>query len=357
MTGKNNPFGAESGNTLVGAVILLFVTGAVGFAFLSFSGNIAQSTSTHQREMRIFWKGEEGVMRAVAHLARSPHEIARLSGTTDESDQLFAHYQALLEPDPRAIRYTITVEVFDRADEENTVLTSLVTTVAARSKGEFAFVEDRAGLPWYDTGDRIEGPMHSNSRFQVTGSPEITGVMSAAGGSPGYRCKPYANCPSLDIDTHRPIIDFGHMANRIRMTRHRFGVPTDNIAVVALRGNRYSVAFKNASQSTESSPLWYPLPQDSAVGIYFTGSVEVSGILCGVLTIGSAGNIYITGSIRYADADPTTALPYVVAARQRVMGQDRTPVSLMSPPQSGRTALRWDPRRRSTESNPRSRAD
>jgi hypothetical protein len=162
---------------------------------------------------------------------------------------------------------------------------------------------------WFITGDRLQGPVFSNSEFHISGSPEFYGPVKASeiiymhGGPPqdnpyfdsSYEPNPLLGVSSIDL----PSFD---EPNLERLTTEGMIFEGDTIIVFKDDG---TMDVTNTARGWTNYNI--PLPEEK--GIFVDGgNLYVSGVLKGEVTLGAGtdsrgrkGNVVITDNVRFSD--------------------------------------------------------
>jgi len=287
----------------MGKSLLIFITGFLSIAVLQVQ-NISKSGKAAQINL---YTDYEKVM--VKNIANSGIELA-LAKISENADWR-AGFANLTIADG-----IVNVTVIDRGDIDDDVLD--ITSVAtfngridssktrfyAHSKNlsfsRFAYLSNTEPTIWFTTNDTLEGPVHTNGRFHMTGTPVFNGYVSSV--SSGYSKLGYTNpqfnagskfgAPLVKIpndmnDLKDAAFDEGHYVSGGDLYLHFNGDGTYNYRI-------------------GSSGPWIRKSISSANGaIYCQRNVYVEGIVDGTVTIGGSKDIYITDDITYKD-DPRT---------------------------------------------------
>ena len=154
---------------------------------------------------------------------------------------------------------------------------------------------------FFISGDRVEGPTHTNGEFSMYGRPVFEGPVSSvaprinywAGSQvtqPVFKEAPRLGVPPKQYPTGFPSTLVDAAGNG--------GISVRGSASVTLLPNgtmRISNSFGDYNNQV------VPIPSNGV--LYVSGDVELKGTMKGQLTIGSAGDVRITDSVKYAD-DP-----------------------------------------------------
>jgi len=305
-----HPVANERGTTLVGTIVLLFVISTFAIAYLTFAGYEAESAEARWKDLKIFWKAEEAISRAGIQIQNLESPSGKCF-KTDPDDEYYAEYCFEKLSFNKAIRYQIMASVYSIHNKNRSLLT-LRSIEEGQTLVNYFMLENTPGRPYYDTGDTIDGPIHTNTRFQITGRPVFLGPVFEFGDPEiGFKCRELALCEPVlpkGITPNATVFDFSHMADLIQSTPNQIVVPYNKTAVISLGGGQYTLRFRDKNnEHVLTPPVVLSLPKSE--GLYFLGDVEVQGTLAGKLTIGAQGNIWITDDLLYADSNPITGEP------------------------------------------------
>ncbi|MBI3318287.1 MAG: DUF4900 domain-containing protein [Candidatus Omnitrophica bacterium] len=156
---------------------------------------------------------------------------------------------------------------------------------------------------YFITGDRLTGPTHTNGEFSMFGRPIFEGPVSSVssrinlwGGAavtqPVFKEAPKLGVPEKKFPTSYP--------SGIVEAAGNGGLSVRGSATVTLLPDG-KVRISNSFGDYNNTVL--PLPRNGV--LYVSGNVELKGTLKGQLTIGSAGDVRIVDSVKYA-TDPRT---------------------------------------------------
>ncbi len=184
-----------------------------------------------------------------------------------------------------------------------------VLTVQTESFARYAYFTDNERSPsgatvWFITGDRIEGPTHTNGRFSMYGNPVFDGPVSSVATSINYFNPPPAggNNPVFNAG-----LQLGVQPKPFPSTFPSALVNAASSGGMALSGNTTvsldcsgTMRVTNAAAGYNNTAL--PLPGN---GVLYVGggNVNLSGCVNGQLTIGTDRTVNVTNSIVYSD-DP-----------------------------------------------------
>ncbi len=155
---------------------------------------------------------------------------------------------------------------------------------------------------WFITGDYLDGPVHSNDRFNIFGNPVFDGAVTSAASSLNYnRGGPPLDNPQFNggLDLGVPEVTLPLTANDLRVAAAANGSWYQGNTTLVLQSDGTMRVTNPAAGLTNQL---VPLPANGAVFVN-GGHATVSGTLNGQLTIGSSENVIINNNLVYAD-DP-----------------------------------------------------
>ncbi len=157
---------------------------------------------------------------------------------------------------------------------------------------------------WFVTGDVLDGDVRSNDQFNISGDPIFKGAVTSSASSinynhggppndnPDFQVSLTLNAPQVQMPAQADIV------NQIKNAASSTYKFNGNTTITLLSGGTMNVKVGNGSTTN------YPLPPNGAMYVS-GGTVNISGIIKGSLTVGADSNIYITNSILY-NTDPRT---------------------------------------------------
>lgn len=306
---------SSKGSITVSMLIVLFITGILGFSFLSIASYESESYKNMYNEIYMLSKGEEAISKAVA-LIRSQEFENDFSSSAWEEQLLPVN-----DEDPFVVNYKIYGEFKDsvkavvfRKDDINLIDTMLAlkTIVKPKFANEYFMLFDNPGKPYFLSGDTIDGKIHSNSYIKTAGTPYFSDVIECAVYNghgidkySHYKGKPIFNKP---IQWGSDVFDITNQADNIKHGAAKFFSNPGSVAEVYIRDEYFQVRYRGDNmEGVYTSPKTYPVSSFSS--LYFEQDVEVRGVLAGEMTIGSRGSIVITDDLTYKGADLKTGRP------------------------------------------------
>jgi hypothetical protein len=174
---------------------------------------------------------------------------------------------------------------------------------------EYEVVEGSNDLIWWKTGDVVDGPLHTNDNLNTSGTPwfkkkvTMTGILNDTAGTPRFDEGYVENSDELALPpTNSKIKDFA-----IQGGYYYYGVTT-----ILLNGSSLNITNTDASGKTTgptgnvSFPANGTIYVDGLASAKYTagnGDIYIRGTYNGKLTVGAKNIIYVTGDIRYVNAN------------------------------------------------------
>lgn len=309
----------ERGVSLVLALCLLVLFGALGMVTHSLvTTDLDTSVKLHEAA-QAFWAAEAGVELACRYL--------RYANPPPGGTEPFRPFNNVACGNGR---FTVQIDPFDQNPTtylKAYTVTSLGVAGEARRAirvqlrtmtfSHYAYCTDSEGsnLIWFATGDVIDGPLHSNDRIAIYGSPIFTGPVTSAASHfqpssdfrPDFRQGYQLGVPPVIFPTFQDVTNnYWEMNDEppevvldARLYRHASVVLNPDGTVT------YSV-WRLVGQDTVYTvpPTTRPVSELRGV-IFVQGDVSVHGVLDGQLTIVATEEIRIVDDIRYAASDPS----------------------------------------------------
>ncbi len=311
--------GQERGSALMAAFWMLVVLLLAGLA-ASYSTTTEIGLSGNQRlDAQVFYLAEAGV--AQVHKYLDGLGIPLEGGGATRSAPVLVYLDQQIGAGSLQGRFTAYVDKMD--DLEGKPTKYLAITVRATVPGapivkvvqemvgqenfaKFAYFTDMERLPsgtivWFNTGDVLRGPVHSNSQLNIHGDPVFLKEVSTTAASINY----YAGTNNPDfregITFNADPVDLPGDTGLIRSkAQEAEGLYFGSNATLILD---YDPATNFASVSVDlgSGPVVYQVPQNGV--LYVDGTCHIKGTLKGQLTVACSGDMYIDDDIYYT-TDP-----------------------------------------------------
>lgn len=332
---------ARSGHVLAPVLILVFAMAIVAMAFFALAGHETRASQTNLDSQRAFWLAEEGRARALRDLSdpdlwpRPPEAETRLF--TDEPG---AALPGLVHRGSYTV--DVVVDTLGAYAVEKQFMVESVGTYAGRTRrvsqrikmtsfAQYAYFTDEDTSPtggpiWFITGDRIEGRVHSNGTFRISGNPAFLGRVTSASdhmiGDPSYWVDEPADWP---CGSNHPTF-----AEGFELDVPEIPLPTNTLDLrsMGIHGGIYlgnpvdiEIGWRGETgppiqqagwlryRTTGSSGNWTER-QISTIGtrvLYCQHDARIKGVLDGELTIADHENIWIIDDLTYQASDVSGA--------------------------------------------------
>lgn len=303
------------GSITVSMLIVLFITGILGFSFLSVASYESESFKNHYKELYMLSRAEAALSKGIALVRSQKFENDFSSNSFEETVLPFD------ENDPYVVNCMIYGEfkdsvkafVFNKSDV-NFQDTMLIVRSLVKPKfaNEYFMLFDDPGKPYFLSGDTIDGKIHSNSFIKTAGTPYFTDIIECAVYS-GHGIEKYSNYkgdPSFNkpVQWGSDIFDISNQADNIKHGADKFFSNPGSVAEVQFKEDYFQIRYRGENvEGVYTSPKTYPISSFSS--LYFEQDVEVRGTLAGEMTIGSRGSIVITDDLVYKGSDPVSGKP------------------------------------------------
>lgn len=310
----------EHGLSLLMAILMGLILTSVGYVTIHAVITDANISSTHIKTVQAFWAAEAGMEQALHYLRFADPPPGGTTPFTYAQDVPIGAGKYTVEIDPDdgnagtyLKRYKITV---------TGVVDDVVRRIAARVQtstfGKYAYLsgDEGVGTIWFTSSDLIDGPIHSNDQFSITGSPTFKGKLTSSAptikkGSPynpdfqkGYQL----GVPPVAFPTLQTVLD-NYLLENGSTTPLTIDARFNRDAEIIFQPDgtlKYSVWRYN----------WWGqkiyLVHDQVVSlsslngmVYVKGDVRVKGVVKGQLTLIASDNIYIRDDLIYHDSEPS----------------------------------------------------
>ncbi|HDN97772.1 MAG: hypothetical protein DRP67_03220 [Candidatus Omnitrophota bacterium] len=301
-----------------GAVLPMIIILAIGATLLGFSflyiANVQRVTQSIKiKKTKVFWIAEAGIEHGKAFLQKKLEETGLPWQGTEpftpfpEQDFGGGKYKVIIDPyDDNPGKSVKKYKIISEATLENQKYTKQIDVILRiESFAKFAYFTDNEYNPeirrkiWFMSKDVIHGPLHSNSRINICGSPTFEGKVTSTASSFNY----YHGGPPRDNPKFLQGYELG--VDRIDMNKYKNLTRIKNAAISSglyLRGN-YTIILNPNGTLTYKKRRYSRTVRISDINgvVYVDGNVTVYGTLDGRLTIaaGSQYSIYIRSHIKY----------------------------------------------------------
>ena len=189
-------FKNKKGFALLGTLILVFVVSTFAIALLTMTRNEIKSSALQKASKETFYIAESGIDHAISYLENlgtpsfsSPHFL------TEENDHYIdlgnGKYKASIQS---ATSFSYIIRSTGERTWSNTsgkISKSIESKVILENFALYAYFSNSEYLPaefggggntkiWFYGADHIRGPVHSNDRLHMAGTPTFDGTVSSA---------------------------------------------------------------------------------------------------------------------------------------------------------------------------------
>ncbi|MBL8025372.1 MAG: hypothetical protein JNL74_03130, partial [Fibrobacteres bacterium] len=306
----------EDGVALIATVGLLLVLVTMSLGFLKMSSYEADSKEVRYDQLRAFWKAEEALSRTRAQINKMKEPDGYKTEMPENEGERFAAKITVSRMDEQEFyAYRIVADVYSN-DDPSTILFSLSSVEKPKMVTDYFMLFHYAGdypdmCPYFDTGDTVNGRLHSNTFVPITGKPTFNGIVTTGDPFPGYKTLPFKRyTPPKKMSHTGEVFIIPTIADKLRAVGENIQLSSEQRAVIELNGDGYILKVRDIHNEQMVRYLsTAALPKSKGSGIFVEGDVEVSGILKGRLTIGSSGDIIITDDVVYSDSDKRSGKP------------------------------------------------
>jgi len=311
----------ENGVSLIMAIVAGMFLSLIGYVTVSMVVVDSKSGAAYLQSTRAFWLAESGIELGARWLR---YEIPPPGGK-----EPFVQYDALqaglgsftvtIDPDdgnPATYlkKYKIisvgTVDNFSRKLEVEMEMTTFSKYIYVTA--------DEGNSVWFNTGDVLEGPVHSNDLIFIKNNPVFMGKVTSSANSfnqgPAYAYNPdfqkgyQLGVPEVIFPTEEEALNSYWATNT-----------ETPLLTIDATGNKYA-EIKFNSDGTLTYNLWkyknkrkkkkiyYKKNVQMNIGdlgglIYIDGNVSIEGVLKGSVTIFSTGDMNLIDDVVYACSD------------------------------------------------------
>lgn len=306
--------GGQGGNALVGAMAFMVALAALGWGHLRSAAYEAESVRGRFEDMKVRWEAEAALSKALAHLGRLPSP-GDTSFAAQDTGKYPSRYRIRKMNNPAFPRWLITAYIHDGSFGDPVLCSLSAVSQSGTAAAKYFHHDHDYGGSYYFTGDTIDGPIHTNTRFAIAGSPVFLDKVFEMGGGigQGFITHPeYQTAPILVKAKPKQgaVYRFDHMSQWIRKVEPSARLRADpgQVMQIVFKGKDMEIRARDRTLPDAWTPaVTRRIPE--AGGLFVEGEVEVKGVLGRKLTMGASGNIIITDDLVYADSDPVTAKP------------------------------------------------
>lgn len=306
---------------LVALVFVLIIALGVG-AFMFFSSNEIKMVRTQSDSTRVFYVAEAGIERGVEWLRSQSSPPTAVHGPITEAlttTNYTANFKFTVTPDtgnptPPALgtyRYAIDS---DSSYGDATRSIQATETIELNTFARYSYFTSHESylvwwwhVPvWFTTGTYLEGPVHTNDQFHISGDPIFDGPVSSVATTIDYM---HGGPPNDNPDFRQGLtlgadaVDISSLTNNSLKTAAASsnGYTFTGDTTVDLKSDG-TIDVTNSNITPHKQNM--SLPANGALFVD-SGDLEIAGTLNGILTAGSSRDVIIVDDIRY-NTDPRT---------------------------------------------------
>jgi len=306
----------EEGLSLVMALVAGMFLSVIGYATVSTVVMDAKIGTRQLQATQAFWLAEGGIELAYRWLQ---YQDPPPSGTSpfEQYDNVPAGvgtYTVTIDPDDGNTSTYLKKYKLTSVGRVGDVARAIEIEMQVTTFNRYAYLTgNEGGTIWFNTGDLLEGPIHSNDQISIVGSPVFMGKVTSTASSfnqgnpftPDFQDGFQLGVPPVIFPTLQDIVDNYWSMNN----------DPPSLVIDARFGRRSSIEFKPNGTLTYNVWHWhhghkvYDIHNavanvDDLNGIiYVKGSTHIKGTLDGVVTVITTDNIYISDDIVYLDSD------------------------------------------------------
>jgi hypothetical protein len=316
----------EGGFALAGATILVFAMILIGAAFFSVAGYETRQSQLDLSSQKAFWLAEAGKERGLRWMtAQSRPPDTDVGIYTDQAGPDGGTYTVACRVDTSAAFAASKTFVLECVGNWNGRERRIRQRIRMLSFGQYGYFTNEETTPggstiWFVTGDAIQGLVHTNGVFHISGNPRFLGHVSSA--SDHMIASPSYNVYSLDewpvgsnnpffgdgLDLGVPEIPLPSQTLDLKNEAQFGGLFLANASTIELGVDVNGVVkkgwlrYQNTPPPNNSPWTAVAVSTLSTHIIYSNNDLQVSGVLSGEITIGSKKNIWIMDDVRYFDS-------------------------------------------------------
>jgi hypothetical protein len=312
------PVVSNRGAALVAVVAIVSAVLLFGVALFILGSGEADVVEYGVDGARAFYLAESGVERARAYLEQLLEEDSAVDpvGMTFESQLLGGGtYTATIVSELTSGTWVRIYEVVSTGWKDG-VPRQIRAELEEETFAHYQEFIDQGGWRWFKTGERFEGPVHTNFDLQIDGDPWFGGRVTAGGGltmktgsNPTFVKGYELHVDNIDLPKFTEVEaiilpaanDGGLYAGPLNGTAAYYEVELGRDGLGTFSYRTYQ---KNGSVY-EMSDWSAPVVINTTNGaIWFGAPIHLSGVLDGQMTIVSEGTVTIMDDVVYADSAP-----------------------------------------------------
>ncbi len=309
-------FSDEKGLSLIMAIVVGIILSIVGYVTISAVIVDSQISAQHLQSSQAFWLAESGIELAYRWLR---YQDPPPGGITpflkyDHQSAGAGTFTVTIDPDNNNTNTYLKKYKLISMGELDDVERKIEVAMEMTTFNKYAYLTgDEGGTIWFNTGDLIEGPIHSNDQISIVGSPVFMGKVTSTANSfnqgspfnPDFQDGYQLGVPPVIFPTQQDLMD------------NYWAMNTDppDLIIDARFGKDASIEFNSDGTLTYNVWHWsggnkiYDI-QNAVVNVadlnglvYVKGDVRIKGTLNGVVTVVSTSNMIVTNDIVYQCSD------------------------------------------------------
>lgn len=189
----------DKGMALVAALVMVLTISAIAIAMLSMTSNDIKLSSLQEASKETFYIAEAGLERAIAYL----EELGNPAFESPENPFKYENggspifgdgtYNVKITWEPPLSYVIRSTGVMPWSNTSEKISTTIESKVILDNFAMFAYFSDIELFPshidssygsnqeiWFQSGDRIEGKLHSNDRLNMAGTPTFYGSVTSS---------------------------------------------------------------------------------------------------------------------------------------------------------------------------------
>jgi len=319
MKRLRDPISNERGAALLATLAMITVVLMVGVSILSLGTAESEVVGHTLDGSRSFYVAEGGVERAWTWLEQSAQNDPPSYPVEQDflaqglADGVYdVHIERLASPSVWAVEYEVTSTA-----EVDGVVREIRAILQHETFAKYMYFADQMENIWFVTGDSLDGRVHANGFIRTSGSPwfgmKVTTAQDhfimADGSEPVFEQGYELGVPEIPLPITSDLIDsFETLAGDGGLDMGSLSGRRAKYEVELGREGLGTFSYRSYERSgwSYSWSDWTLVDLSDINGIaWFDERVDLSGVLDGQLTVGSADDIYIVDDITYEGSSPT----------------------------------------------------
>ncbi len=309
--------GGERGATLVMVLAIITAVLLIGSALFVLGTGESDVVEYGVDNSMAFTLAEGGIERTrtfLEELARTESAVDPVGTTFDEQPLGGGTYTTTILDEVSGGQWVKMYDVLSTGWKDG-VPRQVRVTLQEETFAQYQWFINQGGWRWFRTGERFEGPVHTNRKLQIDGDPWFGGKVTASlgitmqqGSNPTFEAGYELYVPTIDLPTFAEVTsalmpaasEAGIFANRLtgsdayyEVVLGRMGAGTISYRSYQKVGPKYKFSpWTNKDVSSLNGSAWFAEP------------ITIEGVLDGELTIAVEGDITVVDDVLYADSTP-----------------------------------------------------